>query len=106
MFHSRTFNNNTNKLHELALRITYRDNKSSFESLFEKDACTTIFVKNLKVMLTEMFKTKNGQNPAFVQEFFPLRNNHYSLRYNNGFLQLKVKMIPSGMKTIRVRGPN
>lgn len=70
MFHSRKLNNNIDKLHERALRITYRDQNSSFESLLKKDSSTTIHVKNLKVMLTEMFKTKNFQNPDFMREVF------------------------------------
>ena len=91
MFHSRKLNNNINKLPESALRITYRDHNSSFESLLEKDASTTIHTKSLKVKLTEMFKTKNGHNPEFMLQVYPLRKNHYSLRYNNKFLQPKVK---------------
>jgi len=63
MFRSRKFNNNINKLHERALRITYRDQSSSFESLLKKDSSSTIHVKNLKVMLTEMFKTKIIKTP-------------------------------------------
>ena len=35
-----------------------RNQNSSFESLLENDASTTIHIQNLKVILTEMFKTK------------------------------------------------
>ena len=59
MFHSRKLNNNIDNLNERALRTTYREQNSSFQSLLEKDSSTTIHVKNLKVMLTEIFKTKN-----------------------------------------------
>ena len=52
-----------------------------------------------------MFKTKNHQNPDFMRKVFPLRNNSYNLRYNNEFLQPKVKTVSYGMETIRVRGP-
>ena len=105
MFHSRKLNNSINELHERALRITYRDQNSSFESLFKKDSSTTIHVKKLKVMLAEMLKTKNYQNPDFMREVFPLRNNSYNLRYISEFLQPKVKSVSYGMETIRVRGP-
>ena len=40
-------------------------------------------------MLTEMFKTKNYQNPDVMREVFPLRNN-YNFRYSIEFLQPKV----------------
>ena len=36
MLHRRKLNNNINKLHERVLRITYRDQNSSFESLLKK----------------------------------------------------------------------
>ena len=55
MLHSRKPNNKINKLHERAIRITYRDHNSSFEPLLEEDASTTNHFKNLKVRLTEMF---------------------------------------------------
>ena len=105
MFHCRKLNNNMNKLLERALRTTYGDNNSSFESLLEKDASTKIPAKNWKLMLTEIFKAKNDQNPEFILQASPLRNNHYSLRYNKEFLETKVKTISYGVKTIRVKGP-
>ena len=37
MFHSRKLNTKINKLHERALRITYRDQESSFEDLLGHD---------------------------------------------------------------------
>ena len=55
------------------------------------------------MMLTEMFKTKNYQNPDFMRAV-SLRNISYNLRYNNEFLQPQVKTVLYGMETIRVRG--
>ena len=37
MFHSRKLNNRINSIHERALRITYKDYKSSFNELLQKD---------------------------------------------------------------------
>ena len=73
MFHSRERNYKINKFHERTLRITYRDNNSSFESLLEEDASRTNHVKNLKVMLTEMFKPKKRSNS---KTFFLLIAKH------------------------------
>ena len=42
MFHSRSFNNKINRIHERALRITYNDKSSSFQNLLEKDNSTVI----------------------------------------------------------------
>ena len=45
MFHSRFLDNKTNRLHARCLCIVYRDNKSSFEDLLDKDKSVSIHVK-------------------------------------------------------------
>ena len=57
MNHNRSLNNNTNRIHEKALRIVYRDKKSNFKELLQKDNYVTVHVKNLQVLVTEMYKT-------------------------------------------------
>ena len=52
MLHSRTLNNRINNIHERALRLTYKDNKSSFKQLLEKDHSVTVHHKNLQVLVT------------------------------------------------------
>ena len=37
MFHSRGLNNKINRIHERALRITYKNKSSTFQELLEKD---------------------------------------------------------------------
>ena len=58
VLHSRTFNNCINNNHERALRLTHRDNQSSFQVLLEKDYSVTVHHKNLQVLLTEILKLK------------------------------------------------
>ena len=59
MLQSRTINNHINNIHERALRLTFKDNHSSFKGLFEKDHSVTVHHKNLQVLLTEIFEVKN-----------------------------------------------
>ena len=59
MLQSRTINNHINNIHERALRLTFKDNHSSFKWLFEKDHSVTVHHKNLQVLFTEIFKVKN-----------------------------------------------
>ena len=56
MFHSRSINNKTNRLHERTLRIVYNDFKLSFKNLLKKDGTVSIHVTNLQKLATEMFK--------------------------------------------------
>ena len=59
MFHNRTLNNKINKLHERALRLTYKDEKSTFSELLEKDKSVTIHERNIQKLATLMYKVKN-----------------------------------------------
>ena len=70
MFHSRKLNTKINKLHERSLRITHRDQESSFENLLGYDNSVSVHQENLQVVMIEMFKTKHGLNPPFMKEIF------------------------------------
>ena len=61
MFHSRHLNNKINRIHERALRIAYKDYKSSFNTLLDKSV--NIHSKNLKTLMIEVFKTRENINP-------------------------------------------
>ena len=69
-------------------------NESSFSTLLERDTSVTIHSKNLQILMTEMFKTKENVSPPFMKEIFRERNVTYNLRHNNEF------MLPSA-KTVR-----
>ena len=58
MFHSRKINS----LHERALRVVYRDYKATFCELLSEDKSVTIHQRNLQLLGTEIFRTKNGRN--------------------------------------------
>ena len=47
---------------------------SSFSTLLEKDTSVTIHAKNLQILMTEMFKTKEKLSPPFMKEIFRERN--------------------------------
>ena len=55
MTHRQGFNNKINSLDEKALRVTYEDTISSFQSLSRKDIFVSINQKTLKLLATEMF---------------------------------------------------
>ena len=70
IFRGRKLNNHIKNLHELALRIVYTDCKSHFKDLLKKDTSISIHQKNLQILATEIYKTKNGLNPKIMDEFF------------------------------------
>ena len=73
MFHSRTLNNRINNIHERALRLTYKDNQSSFKELLEKDHSVTVHHKNLQALVTEIFKVKNDLAADIMKDVFELK---------------------------------
>ena len=74
MNHSRALNNKINRIHERALRLVYRDKKSTFEELLNKDISVKFHIKNLQVIVTEMFKVKNKLSPEIMNGAFPVVN--------------------------------
>ena len=68
MFHSRTLNNKTNRLHERCLCIIYNDNTSSFTDLLEKENSVSVHHRNVQVLATELYKFVNGLSRKLVSD--------------------------------------
>jgi len=105
MFHSRKLNNQINNIHERALRIIYKDYHSSFKDLLEKDNSVSIHQRNLQVLATELFKTKNGYNPPLLSEIFRFIEPSYNLRKFNSLERTNVKTVKYGTETLSWLGP-
>ena len=105
MFHSRQLDQKINKIQERVLRITYKDTESTYSELLQKDCAVTIHTKNLQVLMTEMYKTKNELNPLFMQEIFHENTTRYNLRSNNEFTQPRVRSVSNGTESVRFKGP-
>ena len=105
MFHSRQLNKKINKIQERALRIIYKDTESTYSELLEKDCAVTIHTKNLQLLMTEIYKTRNDLNPSFMQEIFCENQSHYNLRNNVEFVQPRVRSVGNGTESIRFKGP-
>ena len=102
MFHSRKLNNRINSIHERALRITYKDYKSSFNELLQKDNAVTIHQRNLQALATEIFKIKNDLSPEIMKEVFELKEPSYNLRSKeNSFKRGIVRTTNYGLQSIR-----
>ena len=55
MFHGRQVNNNINCLHEKALRMTYEDSTSLFDTLLEKDISYSVHDTNTHQLAMDMY---------------------------------------------------
>ena len=90
MLHSRTLDNRNNNIHERALRLTHKDNKSSFKELLEKDHSVTVHYKNLQVLVTEIFKVKNNLAPDIMKDAFELKKPHTIYGQNQSTLHVEM----------------
>ena len=80
MYCQRQSNNLINRIHERALRITYKDYTSDFANLLRKDRSVTIHQRNVHALASEVFKTVNDQNPVFMKNIFTLKEHQYFTR--------------------------
>ena len=101
MCHGRGLNNKINNIHERALRIVYQDKKSSFETLLKRDKSTSIHVKNLQHLATELFKVKNDLSPEIMKEIFVFQENEtYNLRSGNHLARKNIQTTQSGIESV------
>ena len=105
MNHSRALNNKINRIHERSLRIVYRDKKSTFEELLEKENSVNIHTRNLQVLVTEMFKIQNKISPEIMNRVFPTAEQNYTLRNNSNFVSRRINTVHYGSESLSHLGP-
>ena len=98
MLSERGLNNKINHLREKPLRIAYKDELSAFETMLETDKAVIIHVKNLPLLITEIFKIQHSFNPAFMKEIFVSKNNQCSLRNKHPIKRLRPRTNTFGEK--------
>ena len=91
-----------NKLQERALTATYNDYDSSFSELLEMSNESTIHIKNIKVLITEIYKFLDDLSPP---SFFQKQENYYSLRNPRSLVSKRKLTTTYGIDTISFRGP-
>ena len=63
MFYSKTLQNKINQIQKRALCIVYNQPNLNLDKLVELDKSTTIHIKNIITLLTEVYKTTRGEIP-------------------------------------------
>lgn len=80
IFGSKQANTLLEKCHFRALRARFLDFSSSYENLLKKGETTSLHVRNLRLMLEEVFKSFHGLSPPILHGIFKAKNLNYSLR--------------------------
>ena len=71
--------------HKRAFGTVYNDNVSTFKKLLEKDNSVTIHVRNLRILATELYKTKENLASLIIHEIFEQRNIEHYFRSRTDF---------------------
>ena len=74
--------------------------RRTVQSLFIQRTCI-----HKKVLMTEIYKTRNDLKRSFMQEIFRENMTHYNLRNNNEFIQLRVRSVNNGSESVRFKSP-
>ena len=104
MFHSRKLNHRINRIHERALRIVYKDDKSTFRELLTKDESFTVHERNIQTLAIELYKVTYGLSPKIMNLIFPL-NSQARYPRRNAFKTFNVKTVSWGTETLAHIGP-
>ena len=98
IFHSKKPNNRIKILHDRGLRVVYRDYNATFSELLTKDKSVTIHQRNLQLLATEIFKTKNEIQKLW-KKYLHLKDVNYNLRNNTSLKIGNLKTIYYGTKS-------
>ena len=105
MFHSRGLNNKINRIHERALRITYKDKSSTFKELLEKDNSVSIHHRNVQKLAIEIYKVLHGFSPPILNDIFVPVSHPHNFRRNDTLQRRRVNSIRHGTESISFLGP-
>ena len=99
MFCSKKMKKKINHIHERALRLVYKDYRSSYQELLLKDNSLSFHHRNIHCLAIEMYKVRNHLCPPFLQELFSYTEN------KNKFSRPNVRTVKMGEGSIRNFGP-
>ena len=105
MFHSRGLNNKIKRIHERALRITYKDKSSTFQELLEKDNSVSIHHRNVQKLAIEIYKVLHGFSPPILNYIFVPISHPYNFCRNDTLQRRRVNSIRHGIESISFLRP-
>ncbi len=93
------------KIQQRALRFMFNDKKSSYSSLLETCGYNTLFIRRIKTIATQVFKSLYNLNPTFMNQMFEVKSISYDLRNYNVLFQPKWQKVIYGKNTFNFMKP-
>ena len=104
MFCDKHSNHIIRNVQKRALRLLHGNFNKSFEELLHITGSTTIHVKNLQSLMTEVYKSIHHINPEFMWDLFCQKCIPYNLRISNLLVLPKIKSSKNGLNSFIFRG--
>ena len=105
MFCGKQSDHTIRKVQTRALRVLHGNfNRSLNELLTGSTGSTTIHIKNLQSLMTEIYKSIHHINPEFMWDLFCHKSIPYNLRISNLHVLPKIKSSKNGLNSSIFRG--
>ena len=88
------------------VRISYKDQKTSYHNLLETNNELTIHQRNLQVLVTEIYKIVNGVAPPIMTSLSEFQRNEYNIRNFQVLSTNFRRAVNYGIETITYRVPS
>ena len=91
-----------NNINERALRIVFKDYESIFQQLLKHNKSVSIHQRNLQILATKIFKTKNALNPVITEDVSKFKNLIYN--FTKTLKRSYMNFVKYGTETITFLG--
>jgi hypothetical protein len=92
------------KIQERALRILHKDYLSSYESLLNIGNTPLLSTRRMIALITEVYKSLQKINPAYLQTLFPVKDESYNLRDSCKIIQPMKRTTKYGLNSLTYLG--
>ena len=82
------------------MSVNHRDYNATFSELLSKDKSVTIHQRDLELLATEIFKTKNELNLKIMEEILNFKDVNYNLRNNTSLKIGNLKIVYYGTESL------
>ena len=98
---------NTKKIEKLqyrALKVIYSDYCSPYKVLLLKSELPLLYVRRLRIVLTEVYKSIYKLNPEYLHDMFTFKSNKYDMRNEYTIAVRKYKTKKYGFNSLMYQG--
>ena len=99
MFQNRKLNHHIIHIHETELEVLYKDNKSTFDKLHEKDDSSMFLERKLQKLVTEIFEVKMNLASKFMKDVLKIPNWQHCVRNDLKSKLRKIHLVRYGIET-------